>query len=196
MISPSDLPAPAAPVPAPLALDLPRRAFLRASAQFQAVFRDGRRLQGSHFRVHAQLHALPMAAASAASAGSVAAVVPGTAAVPDAAAASSPPTPSGPPDPLAPVRLGITVSKRVDKRAVGRNRIRRQVRECFRLQRPSLPPGDYVVLALAGAARQDNAALRVELLSLFERARTLKPRVPPVTMRPADATERHPPSAP
>jgi ribonuclease P protein component len=193
MISPSDLPAPAAPVPAPLALDLPRRAFLRASAQFQAVFRDGRRLQGSHFRVHAQLHALPTAAASAAS---VAAFAPGTDAVPDVAAASFPPTPSGPPDPLAPVRLGITVSKRVDKRAVGRNRIRRQVRECFRLQRPSLPPGDYVVLALAGAARQDNAALRVELLSLFERARTLKPRVPAVTMRPADATERHPPSAP
>jgi ribonuclease P protein component len=164
MNSPSDLPAPAMPVPASTALDLPRRAFLRASAQFQTVFREGRRLQGTHFRVHAQLHA--------------------------------PPAASGPPDPLAPARLGITVSKRVDKRAVGRNRIRRQVRECFRLQRPALPPGDYVVLALAGAARQDNAALRVELLSLFERARTLKPRVPPVTMRPADATERHPPSAP
>jgi ribonuclease P protein component len=136
----------------------PRRAVLRASAQFQTVFRDGRRLNGSNFR----LHVLPAAA--------------------DALAADARVTTAA--------RLGVTVSKRVDKHAVGRNRIRRQVRECFRCLRAGLPPGDYVVLALAAAARSDNAGLRDELLSLFERARTLKPRVPAVTLAPAVATDR------
>jgi ribonuclease P protein component len=190
-MSPSrDIADPPATTPAQVtpALDLPRRAHLRASAQFQAVFRDGRRLQGNSFRLHAHLHAPATPATDAA-----AAVAMSPADVPPA---DAPPASAGPPDPLAPARLGITVSKRVDKRAVGRNRIRRQVRECFRLQRPALPAGDYVVLALAGAAKLDNASLRSELLSLFDRARTLKPRVPPVTMRPADATERHPPTAP
>jgi len=190
MISSCDLPAPPAiqPAPATPALDLPRRTHLRASAQFQGVFRDGRRLQSTSFRLHAHLHPPGAPAVEAVADGDATSAHPPPA---DAADASA-----GPPDPLAPARLGITVSKRVDKRAVGRNRIRRQIRECFRLQRPALPPGDYVVLALAGAAKLDNASLRSELLSLFERARTLKPRVPPVTMRPADATERHPPSAP
>lgn len=84
-------------------------------------------------------------------------------------------------------RLGVTVSKRVDKHAVGRNRIRRQIKESFRLVRHGLPPGDYVLLAKPEAAKADNAALRAELLSLFERARTLKPMPPSGTMPPSDA---------
>ena len=141
----------------------PRRAVLRAAAQFQAVFRDGHRLNGTCFRLHAALSA------------------------PDAATHD--------PRVATAARLGVTVSKRVDKHAVGRNRIRRQVREIFRAQRACLPPGDYVVLALAVAARSDNAVLRLELFSLFEGARTLKPRVAAVTLAPAVATDRpHPPS--
>ena len=137
---------------------------LRNAAQFQAVFRDGRRLNGSCFRLHVALCASDASAHD-----------------PRVATAA---------------RLGVTVSKRVDKHAVGRNRIRRQVREIFRVHRDSLPAGDYVVLALAVAARSDNAVLRVELLSLFERARTLKPRVAAVTLAPAVATDRpHPPSS-
>ena len=92
-------------------------------------------------------------------------------------------------------RLGVTVSKRVDKLAVGRNRIRRQIKECFRLQRASLPVADYVFLAKAEAARADNATLRGELLSLLERARTLKPVVPPGTMPRSDAIAGRTPSA-
>ena len=142
----------------------PRRAVLRDAGQFQAGFRDGRRLNGNCFRLHA---ALTVADAPAH----------------DARVATA-------------VRLGVTVSKRVDKHAVGRNRIRRQVREIFRVQRANLPAGDYVVLALAAAARSDNAALRDELLSLFERARTLKPRVAAVTLAPAVATDRPLPPSP
>ena len=50
--------------------------------------------------------------------------------------------------------------------------------------------------AQAAAARSDNAALRDELLSLFERARTLKPKVAAVTLAPAVATERPLPPSP
>ena len=124
----------------------PRRAHLRVSAQFQAVFGEERPISGTCFRLHARL---PAEADQA--------------------------------------RLGVTVSKRVDKHAVGRNRIRRQIKESFRLLRQSLPPGDYVVLAKPEAAKADNGALRAELLSLFERARTLKPMPSPGTMPPSDA---------
>jgi ribonuclease P protein component len=131
----------------------PRCAHLRVSAQFQAVFGEGKRFSGSCFRLHFHL----------------------------ASAADQP-------------RLGVTVSKRVDKLAVGRNRIRRQIKEVFRLQRSMLPAGDYVVLAKAEAAKANNAALRAELLSLFERARTLKPMIPPGTMPSSDATSGRSPS--
>ncbi|MND02008.1 ribonuclease P [compost metagenome] len=68
-----------------------------------------------------------------------------------------------------------------------RNRLRRQAKECFRLSRALLQPGDYVLLAKPEAAKADNAAVRAELLSLFERARTLKPMSPPGTMPPSAA---------
>ncbi|PKM09208.1 MAG: ribonuclease P protein component, partial [Gammaproteobacteria bacterium HGW-Gammaproteobacteria-7] len=44
-------------------------------------------------------------------------------------------------------RLGITVSKRVDKRAVGRNRIKRQIRASFQMVCGHLPALDFVVVA-------------------------------------------------
>jgi ribonuclease P protein component len=118
-------------------LRFPRRAHLRASAEFQAVFGGGTRFSGHLFR----LQVLP-----------------------------------APADAVAPLaRLGMTVSKRVQKLSHERNRIRRQVRECFRLQRATLPPGDYVVQAKPEAATADNAKLREALLKLLARASTLKP---------------------
>ena len=80
----------------------------------------------------------------------------------------------------------MTVSKRVDKRAVARNRIRRQIRECFRLQQPLLPPGDYVFQARPEANQVDNPGLRAALLKLLARATiALKPPVETGTMPPA-----------
>ncbi len=49
-------------------------------------------------------------------------------------------------------RIGITVSTRIAN-AVGRNRIKRWVREAFRAVAPSLPPVDLVVVARQGADR-------------------------------------------
>jgi ribonuclease P protein component len=52
------------------------------------------------------------------------------------------------PNDLGHPRLGISVPKRVSKRAVVRNRIKRLVREAFRLMQHDLPRGyDIVVVA-------------------------------------------------
>jgi ribonuclease P protein component len=82
---------------------------------------------------------------------------------------------AAPSNPGAGPRLGITVSKRVDKTSVGRQRIKRQVRECFRRQRPGLPDLDLVVVAKAPAAAASNAELRGELEKLLQRVRALPP---------------------
>lgn len=85
-------------------------------------------------------------------------------------------------------RLGVAVSKRVDKSAVGRNRLRRQAKEAFRLERDRLHAGDYVFVAKPDAAKADNREVRSELLSLLVRARTLKPVAAPGTMPPSVAS--------
>ncbi len=47
-------------------------------------------------------------------------------------------------------RIGITVSSKIAN-AVGRNRVKRWVREAFRAQRESFPAVDLVVVARTGA---------------------------------------------
>ncbi len=56
-------------------------------------------------------------------------------------------------------RLGLAISKKVDKRAVGRNRIKRLVRESFRQHREQLQAVDLVVMARPAATRADNETL-------------------------------------
>ncbi len=70
-------------------------------------------------------------------------------------------------------RLGIAVSRKVDRNAVGRNRIKRVWRETFRHQCALLPPGSYVAIAKPAAAQADNPALRAALLDLLARAARL-----------------------
>lgn len=55
------------------------------------------------------------------------------------------PTPAGRP------RLGLAVTKRLGK-AVRRNRVRRLLREFFRLHKDRLPPEDLIIMAKKGAA--------------------------------------------
>lgn len=73
------------------------------------------------------------------------------------------------PSPTSESRLGIIITKRIDKRAVVRNRIRRRVREIFRHYRADLKqPLDILVIARKAALscpfsvmqRQTVAALR------------------------------------
>jgi ribonuclease P protein component len=61
-------------------------------------------------------------------------------------------------------KLGLTVSRRIGS-AVTRNRVKRQVRECFRLKlRTLLPEGvAMVVIARKGAGELDSATIAAEL---------------------------------
>jgi ribonuclease P protein component len=65
-------------------------------------------------------------------------------------------------------RLGLAVSKRVDKKAVGRNRIKRQIRESFRYSQEQLKGLDLVVIARAGAKQAGNDALSCALARLWQ----------------------------
>ncbi|KFN50738.1 ribonuclease P protein component [Arenimonas composti] len=82
----------------------------------------------------------------------------------------------------APPRLGVAVSRKVDKRAVGRNRIKRVLRDAFRHERAGLPGGDYVLIAQPGSRTLENAELRAQFLQLLARVRSLKAVPPPGTM--------------
>ena len=86
----------------------------------------------------------------------------------------------------APARLGLAVSRKVDPHAVGRNRIKRSLREAFRHLRGRLPGGAYVVVARAGAAQADGGALRDAFERLLQRAGALPPPPPAGTMPPAN----------
>lgn len=77
----------------------------------------------------------------------------------------------------------MAVSRRVSKLAVVRNRIRRVIRESFRLHRAKLPCVDVLLIAHTFAARQTNVALREELASIWSRLAALKQTEPPGTMR-------------
>ncbi len=71
---------------------------------------------------------------------------------------------------LSRARVGLAVSKRVSKKAVQRNRIKRQIRESFRLHSFELSEIDFVVVAKVGCAEQENQKLRVELDGLWYKA--------------------------
>ncbi|MGY0557533.1 MULTISPECIES: ribonuclease P protein component [unclassified Lysobacter] len=70
-------------------------------------------------------------------------------------------------------RLGLAVSRKVDPHAVGRNRIKRVLRETFRACRADLADGDYVLVARVGAARCDHQQLQAAFLGLLQRAGAL-----------------------
>lgn len=60
-------------------------------------------------------------------------------------------------------RLGMAVSRRVDRRAVARNRIKRLVRESFRHHKDIVGGLDLVVLARRECVAADNAELFASL---------------------------------
>lgn len=59
----------------------------------------------------------------------------------------------------AAARLGIAVSRRVSATAVGRNRIKRHIRESFRLHQSMLAGLDLFVIAHHAAGRAERHAL-------------------------------------
>jgi len=66
-------------------------------------------------------------------------------------------------------RLGLVISKKVDRRAVGRNRIKRLVRESFRQQK-HIPACDFVVIGRPAAKAASNTQLLHSLDTLWHQA--------------------------
>jgi len=93
---------------------------------------------------------------------------------------------------LVSARLGLTVAKRVAKRAVDRNRIKRIARDSFRHHREQLAGLDLVLVARGGVTDLQRGALREALESLWQRAETLKPAPLPVKLAPPDDSSTAP----
>src|SRR5688500_10427794 len=81
-----------------------------------------------------------------------------------------------------PARLGLAVSRKVDPRAVGRNRIKRALRDVFRHHRAELAAGDYVVVARAPAREATREQLERHLLDVLRRLGALPVPSAPGTM--------------
>ncbi|WP_353110731.1 ribonuclease P protein component [Salinisphaera dokdonensis] len=75
-------------------------------------------------------------------------------------------------------RLGLALAKRRIARAVDRNRVKRVLRESFRLNRHRLGPIDVVVLARSRTAAIDNAALFAQLAEIWPQLVRLDNRPP------------------
>ena len=75
-------------------------------------------------------------------------------------------------------RLGLVIGKKFVRGAVGRNRIKRQIRERFRLQHDRLQGHDLIVRVIARAERVDRQQIAAEIDRLFAK---LRPRVAPTS---------------
>ncbi|HEX9194728.1 MAG TPA: ribonuclease P protein component [Azonexus sp.] len=75
------------------------------------------------------------------------------------------------PDGLNDARLGVVVGKKLLKKAVDRNRIKRIVREQFRLERPSLPACDLIIRLAVKPTPLDGKLVAGDFLALLEKLR-------------------------
>jgi len=66
-------------------------------------------------------------------------------------------------------RLGITISKKRVRKAHDRNRLKRVIRESYRLNQHSLPKADIVVVGKSGLGELTNAELFTLLSKLWKK---------------------------
>ena len=64
-------------------------------------------------------------------------------------------------------RLGMSVAARMLRQAVARNRVRRLIRESFRVNQVNLPPLDIIVGVRTAVRAADNAQLRAGLAQIW-----------------------------
>jgi len=73
------------------------------------------------------------------------------------------------PTELDTARLGVTVAKKLVRRANGRNLVKRIVREVFRRQRESLPSCDLIIRLHAPVGAASRVDLNMDVKQLFGR---------------------------
>lgn len=73
------------------------------------------------------------------------------------------------PNQLSHPRVGLVIAKKNVRLAVQRNRVKRIIRESFRLQHSGLPNLDIVVLARKGMGDLDNPALQRLIQNSWQR---------------------------
>lgn len=66
-------------------------------------------------------------------------------------------------------RLGLVIAKKNIRLSVQRNRVKRIIRESFRLHQHQLPAVDMIVMARKGLGELDNAAIHAELARMWQR---------------------------
>ncbi len=66
-------------------------------------------------------------------------------------------------------RLGLAVAKKNAKLAVQRNRIKRIIRESFRMHQTTIPAVDIVVMIRPAVVKADNKTLFAELGELWQK---------------------------
>jgi len=66
-------------------------------------------------------------------------------------------------------RLGLAIAKKRVKLAVQRNRIKRIIRESFRLNQHNLPPIDMVVMVKSGIDKLDNQEINQQLSKIWRK---------------------------
>lgn len=78
------------------------------------------------------------------------------------------------PNDVARLRIGFVVSKRISKRAVERNHLKRLLGEAVRMFLPGLPPGIDIVFSARNAANTtDLPTLESHIRILLQRAKLL-----------------------
>jgi ribonuclease P protein component len=80
------------------------------------------------------------------------------------------------PAPADAPRLGLVVGKKLLKRAVDRNRVKRVLREQFRLRRAGLPACDLIVRLATKPVLLDASALVDDFVGLLAKLQRLGPR--------------------
>ncbi|MCX8145274.1 MAG: ribonuclease P protein component [Azovibrio sp.] len=81
--------------------------------------------------------------------------------------------------PGQPARLGLVIGKKLLKRAVHRNWVKRIARERFRLCHPGLPAVDIVLRLAVKLDKPARAELAADIEALFARLARLGPRLSP-----------------
>jgi ribonuclease P protein component len=72
-------------------------------------------------------------------------------------------------------RFGISISKKISKKATLRNRIKRQIASLLKSDLPAIKKGkDVLLIALSGLEKKNFSEIRENISALFKKAKIIK----------------------